>query len=390
MRISINEEWYDLTAWAHKHPGGTRVLERFDGQDATEHFYSMHSEAAIRRLANFRPIDAKEDPPKVAKLDLEFGKFREQLRADGWWNRNLFSELAIIVPVLAFAVAGTYLSTTYPLLAIALIGLAMQQGGWLGHDFEHGRSVALHDSLKLIVSGWIDGFNHHWWNEKHDTHHLLTNHSKHDSDIHNQPVLFLWAPIRKLDTLLRPYQHLYFPIAYSFLYASWRMQSVLFSIKQKQWQLLFLQLLPGYIWLFMLPAVVSIGSVLFGGLLVAVVVTMSHESEEIVPSDERISCFVENQFRCTRNIECPDVITEYLFGGMQYQLEHHLFPTMPRYKYRALKPLVQEFAQKNGLKYLSDPLDKMLGEHYNTLRKAAQSPAKADQTHDAFLLDWEF
>ena len=43
---------------------------------------------------------------------------------------------------------------------------------------------------------------------------------------------------------------------------------------------------------------------------------------------------LQNQFLTTRNIECPDWITEYLFGGMQYQLEHHLFPTMPRYKYR--------------------------------------------------------
>ena len=32
--------------------------------------------------------------------------------------------------------------------------------------------------------------------------------------------------------------------------------------------------------------------------------------------------------------------TEWLWGGMQYQLEHHLFPTMPRYRYRALAPRV--------------------------------------------------
>ncbi|CAN0270706.1 unnamed protein product [Ectocarpus fasciculatus] len=38
---------------------------------------------------------------------------------------------------------------------------------------------------------------------------------------------------------------------------------------------------------------------------------------------------------------------------MQYQLEHHLFPTLPRYKYRHLVPLVKKFAEENGLEYKS-------------------------------------
>lgn len=43
----------------------------------------------------------------------------------------------------------------------------------------------------------------------------------------------------------------------------------------------------------------------------------------------------------------------HLWGGMQYQLEHHLFPTMPRYKYRDLVPLVKKFAEDNSLEYKS-------------------------------------
>ena len=38
---------------------------------------------------------------------------------------------------------------------------------------------------------------------------------------------------------------------------------------------------------------------------------------------------------------------------MQYQLEHHLFPTIPRYKYRDLVPLVKQFAEDNALEYKS-------------------------------------
>lgn len=182
-----------------------------------------------------------------------------------------------------------------------------------------------------FISGWINGFDRSWWSDKHNTHHVLTNHVTLDPDIHNQPFLFLWAPPKSLDHHLRKYQHLYFLPLYSSLYASWRIQSFLFAWAKRDYKTIFLQLLPSYIWLLSLPLAVSIGSILVGGFLVAVVVTMSHESEEILFSRE--TGFAVNQFRCTRDIVCPDPITEFLFGGMQYQLEHHLFPTLPRYKY---------------------------------------------------------
>lgn len=180
------------------------------------------------------------------------------------------------------------------------------------------------------MSGWINGFNRDWWSEKHNTHHVLTNHVTLDPDIHNQPFLFLWAPPKAVDHHLRKYQHYYFLPLYCFLYVSWRIQSLKHTWAKRDYKMFFFTILPSYIYLFSLPAVVSIGSVLLGGLLVALVVTLSHESEEML--FKREPSYAINQFRCTRDIICPDPITEYLFGGMQYQLEHHLFPTLPRYK----------------------------------------------------------
>jgi fatty acid desaturase len=123
---------------------------------------------------------------------------------------------------------------------------------------------------------------------------------------------------------------LYFLPLYSFLYVSWRTQSIQWAWAHRDYETLIFTILPSYIWLACLPLSVSIGSILIGGLLVALVVTLSHESEDIL--FDRETCFTANQFQCTRDIVCPDPITEYLFGGMQYQLEHHLFPFMPRYK----------------------------------------------------------
>ena len=48
---------------------------------------------------------------------------------------------------------------------------------------------------------------------------------------------------------------------------------------------------------------------------------------------------------------CSNPFSEWLWGGMQYQLEHHLFPTMPRYKYPKLMPQVKAFAEENNLDF---------------------------------------
>jgi fatty acid desaturase len=44
---------------------------------------------------------------------------------------------------------------------------------------------------------------------------------------------------------------------------------------------------------------------------------------------------------------CSNWFSDILWGGMQWQLEHHLFPTMPRYKYKALHPVPRHWSNPN-------------------------------------------
>ena len=77
------------------------------------------------------------------------------------------------------------------------------------------------------------------------------------------------------------------------------------------------------------------------------------------------------QFQSTRDIDCPDPITEYLFGGMQYQLTHHLFPTLPRYKNAKLQKVVMQWAKENDLVYKHCGLVECLTDHVNMLKENA-------------------
>ena len=60
---------------------------------------------------------------------------------------------------------------------------------------------------------------------------------------------------------------------------------------------------------------------------------------------------------------------------MQYQLEHHLFPTLPRYMYPQVVPIVRKFAKDMGLKYKADGLATMYCDHYTNLKTHALAAA---------------
>jgi len=159
----------------------------------------------------------------------------------------------------------------------------------------------------------------------------------------------------------------------AFIYYSWRVQSFQHAWKQRDSLELFL-LFVDYVWLFSLPWKVSIASILLGGFLVGLIVTATHQSEPLVAeetSDEYD--FVKIQFESTRNAYSPVAFTNWLWGGMQYQLEHHLFPTMPKYKYALISDRVREWAKNNGLNYRVDTVPQIIKRNLETLRNYSRS-----------------
>eukprot|EP00051_Salpingoeca_urceolata_P032182 m.14560 g.14560 ORF g.14560 m.14560 type:complete len:394 (+) comp4844_c0_seq1:155-1336(+) len=379
MRIAVDEEWYDLTKWAKYHPGGDTILKEFDNCDATEAFFSLHSQEAVEKLRRMQPQEAKDPAPVVHPVDKDFQELRAEIVQQ--FKPSIARDMLRYVLIFGMAALGTWYATVYPVVSILLIGLAMQQAGWTCHELVHARVSPVGKTLGHFIimasSAFLNGFSSKWWSDKHNTHHVRPNLVGTDPDIHNQPVFFLWAPTKAMDSHYRKYQHLYFLPLYSFLYASWRLQSFKLEFARGNKEFL-AYALAGYLWLACLPWYVAIGSVLTGGLFVAIVVTVSHESEEILT--EREPSFVVNQFRATRDIACPDFFTEYFFGGMQYQLAHHLVPTVRSYHLPQIKPILQQFASKHGLKYLTTGLRDTFAAHIETLRRNALAAAR-DEEH---------
>merc|ERR1712146_756012 len=170
--------------------------------------------------------------------------------------------------------------------------------------------------------GLINAFSPTWWSEKHNTHHVHPNQRGIDTDIDNDPILHLKVPDENSDVWFRRYQHFYYHFAYAFLYFSWRAQSFSTAWSRRNWA----ELLPmaiNYTLLAMLPVPVAVGSILVGGWFVAEIVTATHQSEEYL--DHIDHEFIKNQFITTRDMHTDSKFWNYFWGGMQFQLIHHLF-----------------------------------------------------------------
>lgn len=385
--IRIDGQWFDLTRWKHTHPGGAQIIENINGQDATDAFYSLHSKDAIARMRRLpssttRPAHLAE-PAAPSKATLAFREFRAQLEKEGLFERDWRWELFYTGSVYVMAILGTYLAWTgHPIWATLVLGVCMQQAGWIGHDNTHLRGTFHY--WNSVSMQWVNSFSREWWSRKHNMHHVFTNHIGVDVDIQNDPVFHLFFPNPEDDTFWRKMQHWYFVPVASLLFFSWRMQSLQQAWAEptkREWA----AIIAGYLWLlFGVGWKVALASIYLGGLLVAIIVTVTHQSEEMIAADNPIAAdysFVEGQFATTRDARTSDPITEWLWGGMQYQLEHHLFPTMPKYRYQALAPRVKAFAEKNGLDYRVDEGQwEIFMRNFNTLKFFAQEKPPQKKT----------
>mmetsp|Transcript_6816 Transcript_6816/g.14180 ORF Transcript_6816/g.14180 Transcript_6816/m.14180 type:complete len:241 (-) Transcript_6816:50-772(-) len=177
--------------------------------------------------------------------------------------------------------------------------------------------------------------------------------------LHESVLIFsIIPPARPLqdpenDSPLRKFQHIWFFVPFSALFALWRYDTLMVtvdSIEQKRPETkkeLFMLMTHYAVVLTFLPPSVYIPAIFVSGLISALIVTPTHQNEEFF--EEYQPDWVAAQFTSTRNAVTNNPFSEWIWGGMQYQLEHHLFPSMPRSKYPSLKPILQKFAEDNQI-----------------------------------------
>lgn len=253
----------------------------------------------------------------------------------------------------------------YQLVVAAVLGVAFTQVGFLGHDVGHRqvfRSRRASDVTGILLANLGVGFSYGWWVGKHTRHHAHPNHVGHDPDIGPGGVL-AWTQGQVgsrrgfARVLARCQGWLFFPLLF-LLGLSLHVDSIRSlrstSIKHKSAEVVLLAVhLIGYPVL-LLAVLSPLKSLVFlaiqqgvFGFYMGCSFAPNHKGMEII-DDKRD--FLRRQVRTSRNVRGGPVV-DVALGGLNYQIEHHLFPSMPRPHLRRAQPIVRDYCAELDVPY---------------------------------------
>jgi fatty acid desaturase len=247
----------------------------------------------------------------------------------------------------------------------AHFGVVFAQLGFLGHDAGHQqifRSRRWNDRVGLLLSNLGVGLSYGWWVDKHNRHHRHPNAVGRDPDVARNVLAWTEQQANQQRGLLRVVARhqaaFFFPLL--LLEAlNLHVGSVRTLLRKPREHVVELALLSAHVagglalaLLVLRPLqafvfVVAQQSVF--GLYLGCSFAPNHKGMPML-DDATSSDFFRRQVLTARNITGGRLLTA-VFGGLNYQIEHHLFPSMPSRNLRRCRPIVKEFCAARGVDY---------------------------------------
>jgi len=287
----------------------------------------------------------------------------------------------------AFVLVG---DSWWQLAVAAFLAVVFTQIGFLGHDAGHRQVFASRRAsygAGLLLGNLGIGLSCGWWVAKHNRHHAHPNTEDADPDIAAGALAFTAAQAhasRGAARLLYRYQaYLFFPMllgeAIGLHVASIRALRSQAS-RHRSWEAALLAAhVAGYLTVvfLVLSPVKAMVFILVQqgvfGLYLGCSFAPNHKGMPILgPADQ--SDFLRRQVLTSRNVR-GGWLTDLALGGLNYQIEHHLFPSMPRPNLRRSQALVAAFCNQKGLPYCQSSLAGSYAQalrHLNTTGRPAR------------------
>ncbi|KAJ7351734.1 hypothetical protein OS493_035799 [Desmophyllum pertusum] len=390
--VVINDEVYDLSRWAPHHPGGELPIRYMAGHDCTDVFKAFHLNwVSEKKLPAFKIGEVAEECKRSeSSLVKDYRKVREEIErgldTNYWFYVGHGIHLSVIFAVLVYGVV--YSNNVYIQVASSItMALFWQQIAFVGHDLGHTavtHNLKMDGLIGIFVGNMATGMSVGWWKRSHNAHHIVTNSVEFDPDIQHLPVIAITDKFFKSVRSMYHEKILYFDGLAKFfvsnqhwlyylimglarynLYA----QSVLFVFSGTfpkgqnkyleifgmvffwTWYIYLCSFLPSWTSLFIFVFVAHF----LAGIL-HIQITLSHFSMETYhghPMDafnKSSSEFLRSQLATTMDIDCYPWL-DFFHGGLQFQIEHHLFPRLPRHRLRAAKAKIIELCKKHNITY---------------------------------------
>jgi fatty acid desaturase len=347
--------------------------------------------AAETALAGQRP---RSGSPPARGQGSEYAQLSRQIKQAGLLQRRpayytgkiTFTAAALVAGWAAVVLVG---DSWWTLAVAAFLAVVFTQAGFLGHDAGHRqicRTRRANYVLGILCGNLAIGLSYGWWVSKHNRHHAHPNTVDADPDIMLSVLAFTGTQVRtgRLATRLvfRYQAYLFFPMllleAFSLHVAS---ISALASRapRYRAWETALLAVHAASYLVIVLLVLSPAKAVVFilvqqglFGLYLGSSFAPNHKGMPILPAADRTD-FLRRQVLTSRNVR-GGWLTDFALGGLNYQIEHHLFPSMPRPNLRRSQALIREFCQQRDLPYCQSSLLGSYAQalrHLNTVGKSA-------------------
>lgn len=322
-----------------------------------------------------------------AELKKRVFSYFDQLGTRSTGNIHLFTKAILLSVVFVFVYIHLVFFTPSVFWAVLesvmLGGLVAAIGFNVMHDGAHG-SFSKYKWVNVLAAYSLNilGGSSFMWNMKHNViHHAYTNVDGVDDDIDIQPWLRMSSTQKHY--FMHRYQHLYFWVLYAMLYIFWifvldyqkYFRSRIGAMPLKKMSLhdhlvfwgfkmlhLFLFIaLPIYMVGFQYWLVGFLVSTLVAGFVLSIVFQLAHTVEHTafpVPNADTNKLEDEwaiHQIKTTANFATRNKLLSWLVGGLNFQLEHHLFPKISHVHYPALSKIIRQTCEEFGIQYIEYP-----------------------------------
>jgi linoleoyl-CoA desaturase len=322
-----------------------------------------------------------------AELKRRISAYFEEVGRSTTGDYNLFIKAVILMVSFAFLYIHLVFFTPIPAIAIIecvlLGGFVAAIGFNVMHDGAHG-SFSKYKWVNVIAAFSLNilGGNSFMWNVKHNViHHAYTNIDGVDDDIDIQPWMRMSSTQKKY--AMHRYQHLYFWILYSLFYIFWifvldyqkyfKRQIGNMPLKKmsmsdhvvfwgfKIFHAFLFVVLPIYLLGFTSWLIGFSVFTLVSGFVLSIVFQLAHTVEHTaMPQPDSQTGKLEDewavhQLKTTANFATNNKVVSWLVGGLNFQIEHHLFPKISHIHYPAISKIIRKACEDYGISYIEYP-----------------------------------
>jgi len=390
--VCIDGIIYDISSF--EHPGGDSV-KLFGGNDVTVQYKMIHPYHTTKHLEKMKVVGRVPDYAPEYKWDTPFEReikqevFKIVRRGREFGTKGYFFRAAFYLTVFFYLKYLWMQKSSYTLaivygISMGLIGLNVQ------HDANHGAaSKKVWVNELLGVGADLIGGSKWLWMEKHWTHHSYTNHRDKDPDGLAAEPLLLFNDY-DLSNPKRAWYHAYQAFYLVLLLCGYWISAVLdvpmiwnlqdqgtlavgvrldndwissqrkYAISLRIFYLVCNIFIPLYndFSLTTLSHINVMG--ISGSLTLGLLFTLSHnfENADRDPTKENREsgepvCWFKSQVETSSTY--GSFVSGYLTGGLNFQVEHHLFPRMSSAWYPYIAPKVREICKKHNVRYAYYP-----------------------------------